>query len=414
MKVLVLGGGVIGVTTAYFLLQDGHEVTVVERHEGLADETSFANAGLIAPGHAYTWASPKAPGILLRSLFRPDQALQLRLKADPALWAWGLRFLANCTSEKVAVNTARKVRLCLYSQNLLRQLVRETEVEYDARDGGLLYLYRSPAAFEAAVAKMAILVDNGLPLQAIDPTQAARIDPALTGVRDRLAGAVYAPSDESGDAHLFTRRLGAWCAERGVVFRTGTTIERIETEGDRVTGVAPSAGRLTADSYVLALGCHSVAMARPLAVRLPIYPVKGYSATLPVGAQANAPAVGGLDEERLVAYAPMGERLRVTAIADFAGYDLRHRPADFRGMLNAMRELFPDAADYDRPSYWACLRPMTPEGTPLYGTARHRNLVFNVGHGHMGWTMAAGSGRIAADLVAGRTPGLPLDGMQVR
>lgn len=412
MKIIVMGGGVVGVTTAYCLLKDGHEVTVVERHDGAADETSFANAGLVAPGHAYTWASPKAPGILLKSLWRNDQALRFRLRLDPDLWSWSLKFLGNCRAERVAVNTARKVRLSLYSQEMLHAVVGDTGVAFDSAKGGLLYLYRTPQAFDAGIAKMRILTDNGLPLEVVDRDRAAAIDPALLPTRDRIAGGIYAPSDESGDARLFTRNLADWCAERGVRFLYGTTIRGVETASGEVTGLVTDKGTLTADAYVLALGCQSAALAKPLGLSLPIYPVKGYSVTVPVAGRNNTPRIGGVDEENLVAYAPMGDRLRITATADFAGYDKRHSLADFQTMLAAARDLFPDAADYSRPSYWAGLRPMTPEGTPIFGRARQRNLFLNTGHGHMGWTMSCGSARITADLIAGRTPAIPLDGMQ--
>ncbi|MBF5096089.1 D-amino acid dehydrogenase [Azospirillum sp. INR13] len=412
MKVIVMGSGVVGVTTAYCLLKDGHEVTVVERHDGAADETSFANAGLVAPGHAYTWASPKAPKILLKSLWRNDQALRFRLRLDPALWSWSLKFLGNCRAERVAVNTARKVRLSLYSQDMLHEVVEDTGVAFDGAKGGLLYLYRTPAAFDAGVAKMKILTDNGLPLEVVDRDRAAAIDPALLPTKDRIVGGIYAPSDESGDARLFTRNLADWCAERGVRFLYGTTISGVETAAGEVTGLLTDKGRLTADAYVLALGCQSAALAKPLGLSLPIYPIKGYSVTVPVAGRNNTPRIGGVDEENLVAYAPMGDRLRITATADFAGYDKRHSPADFQTMLAAARDLFPDAADYSRPSYWAGLRPMTPEGTPIFGRGRQRNLFLNTGHGHMGWTMSCGSARITADLIAGRIPAIPLDGMQ--
>ncbi|MGA1858291.1 D-amino acid dehydrogenase [Azospirillum sp. 11R-A] len=412
MKVIVMGSGVVGVTTAYCLLKDGHEVTVVERHDGAADETSFANAGLVAPGHAYTWASPKAPRILLKSLWRNDQALRFRLRLDPALWAWSLKFLGNCRSDRVAVNTARKVRLSLYSQDMLHRVVEDTGVAFDGAKGGLLYLYRSPAAFDAGVAKMRILTDNGLPLEVVDRDRAAAIDPALSATKDRIVGGIYAPSDESGDARLFTRNLADWCAERGVRFLYGTTIRGVETAAGEVTALVTDKGTLTADAYVLAMGCQSAALAKPLGLSLPIYPIKGYSVTVPVAGRNNTPRIGGVDEENLVAYAPMGDRLRITATADFAGYDKRHSPADFQAMLAAAQDLFPDAADYSQPSYWAGLRPMTPEGTPIFGRGRQRNLFLNTGHGHMGWTMSCGSARITADLIAGRTPAIPLDGMQ--
>ena len=414
MKVLVMGAGVIGVTTAYRLLQDGHEVAVVERHPEAAAETSFANAGMIAPGHAYAWASPRAPKMLLTSLVDKDQALRFRPSADPRLWAWSLRFLRECTAARARLNTLRKHRLCLYSQAALKAVAAETGIDYDAGAGGALYLFRSPASFERATANMAILRDDGQEMETVDADGAARIDPALAPVKDRFAGAIYCPTDESGDARKFTRGLAALCAHRGARFHYGEEIRAIATKGDRVDKVVTNRGEHRADAYVLALGCHSPFLAKPLGVTLPIYPVKGYSVTVPTAGRNRVPAIAGIDEDNLLAYAPMGDRLRITATAEFAGYDTSHTPADFVAMLAKAMDLFPEAGDYGRPSYWAGLRPMTPRGTPIFGLGRQRNLVFNTGHGHMGWTMACGSARIAADLVAGRQPEIDLDGMTLR
>ncbi len=414
MKVLVMGAGVIGVTTAYCLLKDGHEVAVVERNQSAAEETSATNAGLIAPGHSYAWASPKAPAMLLRSLWRDDQALRFKPRLDPGLWRWSLSFLRQCTAERTRVNTLRKHRLCLYSQAAFNETAAETGVAYDGENRGLLYLYRNARDFDQSVAKMAILSGGGQDLRAVDRDGIARIDPALAPVKDKLAGAIYCPTDGSGDARLFTLALAAVCAERGATFHYGSAITGIETDGDTVTGVLTDRGRQTADRYVMALGCESPLLARRLGVRLPIYPIKGYSVTLPVEAGHSPPALGGVDEDNLVAYARMGARLRITATAEFAGYDLSHKPGDFRHMLAAARDLFPEGGDYARPDYRACLRPMTPEGAPVFGLGAQRNLYYNAGHGHMGWTMACGAARITADLVAGREPEIPLEGMTLR
>jgi D-amino-acid dehydrogenase len=414
MKILVMGAGVIGVTTAYRLLQDGHEVTVVERNQSAAEETSATNAGLIAPGHSYAWASPKAPAMLLKSLWREDQALRFKPRLDPRLWRWSLSFLRQCTAERARVNTLRKHRLCLYAQAAFNDMVAETGVAYDGDNRGLLYLYRHAQDFDQSVAKMAILSGGGQDLRAADRDEIAHIDPALAPVKDKLAGAIYCPTDGSGDARLFTLGLAAICAERGAAFRYGSAITGIETTGDTVTGVLTDRGRETADRYVMALGCESPLLARRLGVKLPIYPIKGYSVTLPVEAGHSPPTVGGVDEDNLVAYARMGERLRITATAEFAGYDLSHSPADFRHMLAAARDLFPEGGNYGRPDYRACLRPMTPEGAPIFGLGAQRNLYYNVGHGHMGWTMACGAAHITADLVAGRQTEIPLDGMTLR
>ena len=411
MKILVMGAGVIGVTTAYQLAKEGHEVTVVDQAAGAAEVTSFANAGLVAPGHAYAWASPKAPKILFKSLFRDDQALRLKFSADPQMWAYFVKFLGQCNSRRAEINTKRKLRLCRYSQNLFEELVAETGVTYDGRDGGLLYLYRSPKSFEAAAEKCKILRDNGQALEAVDRERIAEIDPALAPAKEKLAGGLFAPTDASGDARLFSKALAKAAEDRGVIFAFNTTIRRIDTSGDRIDKVVTDQGDFTAETYILALGCESPLVGRTIGLKIPLYPVKGYSVTLPIAGRNGAPTIGGVDEDNLVAYCPMGDRLRLTATAEFSGYDRSHQPADFRAMLSAAKDLFPDGGDYSRLNYWAGLRPMTPEGTPIFGACRYRNLTLNTGHGHMGWTMACGSAKITADLIAGRTPEIPLEGM---
>ncbi|MDH3230973.1 MAG: D-amino acid dehydrogenase [Alphaproteobacteria bacterium] len=414
MKVLILGAGVAGVSAAWYLLRDGHEVSVVDRQPGPALETSYANAGLIAPGHSFAWASPKAPRTLMKSLWRDDQAFRFRLTPDPRMWAWSLRFLRECTAARARTNTLRKHALCLYSQQLFRDLIAETGIEYDGRTGGLLYLYRTPASFERGVANMRILAEDGQEQEIVDPDRIAEIDPSLAAARDRVAGGIYCPTDESGDAWLFTAGLARLCAGQGADLHYGRTVQALEADGDRIVRISTDRGDMAADIYVLAFGCYSSHQVRPLGVSLPVYPVKGYSVTVPLGAGGKAPAIGGVDEDNLVAYCPMGRRLRVTATAEFAGYSTRHRPADFRKMLQAIQDLFPEGGDFGRPEYWAGLRPMTPEGTPILGFGKHRNLCYNTGHGHMGWTMACGTAAVVADLIAGRTPDLALDGMKPR
>ena len=414
MKIAVLGAGVIGVTTAYELARDGHEVTVIERLPEAAAETSFANAGLFSPGHAYTWASPKAPGILLKSLYKEGQALRFKPSLDPQLWIWSMRFLRNCTAERARVNTKRKVRLCLYSQARLQHVAAETGVQYHALKGGLLYLYRDPASFERGAANTRILTEEGLELVPISADAAAGIDPALAPVKHKFAGAIHCPSDESGDCRVFTQGLARHIAEKfGVVFKYDTEITGFDTAGDEVTAVRTAAGPVAADKFVFCLGVFGPKLARQLGVSLPIYPIKGYSMTVPIGGRNNPPTVGGVDEDNLTAYSRLGDRMRVTATAEFAGYDKSFKPEDFRHMLGVIRDLFPEGADYAQPSYWAGLRPMTPEGTPIFGSGGYRNMIFNTGHGHIGWTMSIGSARIAADLVRGSKPELPLDGMMV-
>jgi D-amino-acid dehydrogenase len=323
-----------------------------------------------------------------------------------------LQFLRNCTAERARANTKRKVRLCIYSQEELQRVSAETAVQYHELRGGLLYLYRSPQSFERGATNTRILAKEGLQLRTVDRDEMARIDPALEPVKQQFAGAIFSVNDGSGDARLFTINLARYCAERlGVTFKFGTEITGFATSGDRLTGVATTAGLIAGDEFVMCLGVFSPFLAGKLGVSLPIYPIKGYSVTLPLDGHNNAPTIGGVDEDNLVAYARFGDRIRATATAEFAGYDKSHKPADFTYMLGVMRKLFPDGANYEQPSYWAGLRPMTPEGTPIFGRGRFRNMTFNTGHGHMGWTMSAGSARLTADLIARRKPAIDITGM---
>jgi len=411
MTVAVLGAGVLGVTTAYYLAKAGEAVTVIDRQPRAAAETSFANAGLVAPGHAYAWASPRAPMILLKSLWRNDTALRYRLRLDPAMWSWSLRFLANCTAAANRRNTLVKLELCKYSREQLVALRAAEGLRYDEVVKGSIYLYRDPHHYETGKQTTVLITDHGYPMEAIDMDRVVAIEPALARSRDRFAGAIFVPLDESGDCRLFTERLGEVCKKLGVNFRYGTTVQGFEAAGDKVTAVKTDRGRVVADRFVLALGSYSPLPARSLGLKLPIFPVKGYSMTVPVKNPAEAPTVGLIDEGYLVAFSRMGDRLRMTATADFAGYDTSYTAREFQTMLKVARELFPEGADYERQSPWACLRPMTPDGPPIMGGTRYRNLFMNTGHGHIGWTMACGSARMVADLMLGRKPALGFDGL---
>ena len=412
MRIMVLGGGVVGVTTAFQLLKDGHEVVLVERRPGVAEETSWGNAGMIAPGHSFVWSSPRAPMILLKSLVLKDQALRFRPSADPHLWRWSLQFLAQCTHERARRNTLRKHRLCLYSQRVLHETLAEAAVDYDRNTRGILYFYRTEERLAAGVEHMRILSDDGQETEVLDRDAVIRLEPSLAAAANGgIAGGIYCPTDETGDCGKFTRALAEACVAMGAEFRLGTEIRRIEAAGDDILGVETADGRLSADAYVLALGNHAPVFARALGVALPVYPIKGYSLTIPVGNHAAGPTIGSVDEDNLVAISRFGDRVRVTATAEFAGYDTSHKPQDFDFMLGVVRGLYPDGADYGRAEGWAGLRPMTPEGTPRFGRRKYRNLWINGGHGHMGWTMSHAAARITADLIAGREPAIPLDGM---
>ncbi len=413
MKALVLGCGVIGVTTAYELAKAGLEVTVVEREDAPAQFTSFANAGLVTPAHAYSWANPSVPLTMLKSLIRTDTSVRFKPSLDPALWRWTLAFLGQCTTRRAAVTTHRKAGLCLYSLECLKQLVAKTNIEYDRNTGGLIYSYRSQQSLDGAAAKADIMRNLGIRLEELTPDEMVTKDPALGIAKDHMAGALFAPDDESGDACLFSNELAKVCAANGVKFKFNTTIEAFETEGDRISAVVTDKGRLSAEVYVLCLGIGSAYIAKDLGFRLPIYPVKGYSMTVAIKDAQASPALGGVDEDNLLAYCPMGDRLRVTATAEISGYSNTYKPQNFTHMTRVIKSLFPGAAQFDRPEYWAGLRPMTPQGTPYFGTAKHTNLWLNTGHGHIGWTMAAGSARVTRDLILNKKPDIDLEGFLV-
>ena len=415
MKTLVLGGGVVGVTTAYFLAKAGHEVTLLEEKDALGLEASSGNAGIIAPGHSFAWASPRAPRMLWESLRGAETAIRIRPTTDIRLYTWGLRFLRECTADRARRNTLIKLRLCQYSQALMNELVRAEQIEYHAIAKGALYLYRDAAELEAGTKKMALLAEHGQKQEILDARGVAQLDPVFEPVQGKIAGAIRDVGDSSGDSRLFVENLARVCREKlGVVVKLGTRVSALRGDSDRIDAALTSAGEMRADNYVLALGVGAANVARTVGVGLPVYPAKGYSSTFPLKPGGRAPVVPGVDEKWLVGWSRLGDRLRLTSTAEFAGYDWGWTPRDFNNILKLARDLFPDAADYDRGEYRACLRPMTPDGPPILGLGRHRNLFFNAGHGHMGWTMACGTARIVADLMTGRMPALDLEGLTVR
>ena len=414
MRVIVLGGGVVGVTTAYFLAREGHEVEVIEQEDRLAGWASSGNAGLIAPGHSFAWASPTAPKMLLRSLAGAQTAIRVRPRLDPALIGWGLRFLRECTDARARANTLVKLRLCQYSQRVLEEVVAEEKLEYGARTQGVFYLYRDKEAFDLGVKRMSLLQENGQQQDILDAEECVKREPAFGAIRDQIAGAVYDRTDSSGDCAGFTEALADVCRNLGVRFRLGTRVQALISEGDRVTAALTDDGRITGDLYVLSLGVHSAEIARTVGRRLPIYPAKGYSVTFPIRDGDEPPTHGGVDEQTLVAWANFGDQLRVSSTAEFAGYSRSWRERDFNNIMSTVKLLFPKAADYSAGRYRACLRPMTPDGPPIIGFGKHHNLLYNTGHGHMGWTMAAGSARIATDIALRRRPEIDIQGMGVR
>jgi D-amino-acid dehydrogenase len=400
MRIIVMGAGVVGVTTAYELVKDGHEVVVLEGREAAGLETS-------------AWSSPQAPLILLKSLLSKNQALRFRPRADLQQWSWSLLFLRQCTHERARINTLRKHRLSVYSQEVLHETLEDCDLAYDRIDRGIVFFYRSAETLENGVSHMQILAENGQAIEVLDRDALVALEPSLAAAKHRIAGGIYCPSDETGDCNIFTQGLAGEAARRGAEFHYGTEIRGIEVEADRVARVATSTGNFSANAYVLALGNQSPILARRIGLSLPIYPVKGYSMTIPVGNHPHPPTIGAVDEENLIAISRFGDRMRLTATAEISGYGTGHKPSDFNFMLSVAEELYPEGGDYDQAELWAGLRPMTPEGTPIFGRKKYANLYFNCGQGHMGWTMAHGSARITADLIAGKEAAIPLDGMTI-
>ncbi len=411
MRVVILGGGVVGVTTAYQLQKDGHEVVLVERNSDVCLGTSWGNAGMIAPGHSFVWSSPTAPITLVKSLVLRDQALRFKLSADPRLYSWSWLFLMECTPAKARRNTLLKHRLAAYSQTILKQVVAEEAIEYDRNDRGILYFHRSQQALDAGVEHMKLLQSDGQVIEVLDRDGVIALDPSLSSAKSEIVGGIYCPTDETGDPAKFTRALAAKIVARGGAIHTDATIAQIESSGDTISKVATDKGDFRGDVYVLALGPQSPIFARKIGIRLPIYPIKGYALTIPIGNHKSPPTIASVDEHNLVAISRFGDRVRITATAEFAGYDTSHKPSDFAFMKRVTQGLYPDGADYERAEMWAGLRPMTPTNLPFFGRRRFRDLFLNTGHGHIGWTMSHGSARITADLIAGRTPAIPMEGL---
>jgi D-amino-acid dehydrogenase len=404
VKVVVLGAGVIGVASAWYLARAGHDVTVLDRRDGVALETSFANAGQISPGYASPWAAPGVPRKALKWLLMQHAPLILRPTLDPAMAAWLLATLRNCTAERYAVNKRRMVRLAEYSRDQLQALRAETGVSYDERSLGTLQLFRTRAQLDAVEKDIAVLKAYGVPYELLDRAGCVAVEPGLAQTRDAIAGGLRLPRDETGDCFKFTNALAGRAAAEGVRFAFGRRVTSLEHDGARVRAVRTSEGPVEGEAFVVALGSFSAGLVRPLGLRLPVYPVKGYSLTAPIRARERAPRSTLLDETYKVAVTRLGDRIRVGGMAEVSGYDRRPDPRRRLTLDHCLESLFPGVADLAEAQYWSGLRPMTPDSTPVVGPTRFSNLYLNTGHGTLGWTMACGSGRVIADLVSGRRP----------
>ena len=419
MKVIVLGAGVIGVTAAYELAVSGHEVIVVDRQAGPALETSFANAGEVSPGYSAPWAGPGVPLKAFKWLAMHHRPLVIRPHIDAAFIGWALAMLRNCTAARYEINKTRMVRLAEYSRDCLRALRASTGIAYDERMQGTLQLFRTQKQFDGSAGDIGVLRDNGVAFELLDRNGCIRHEPALASVRDKFVGGLLLPGDETGDCLKFTQRLAALAVERGVTFRFGTTLRKLIRGADGIDGVAVQLNgqaqteTLTADAYLVALGSYSPLLLRPIGVHIPVYPVKGYSITVPVVDASGAPESTVMDETHKVAVTRLGDRIRVGGTAELAGYTLKLHDARRKTLEHVVTDLFPRGGDIARAEFWCGLRPMTPDGTPVIGATQIRGLYLATGHGTLGWTMAAGTGRVIADVLSGRVPGIDLAGLTI-
>lgn len=409
MKIVVLGSGVIGVTTAYYLADAGHEVTVVDRQAGPALETSFANAGEVSPGYASPWAAPGIPAKAVRWLMMRHAPLILRPELNWPTMSWLLATLRNCTPARYARNKGRMVRLAEYSRDLLVDLRRETGIAYDERTLGTLQLFRTQAQLDGVYKDVAVLRETGVPFELLDAAGCQAAEPGLAHAREPVVGGLRLPNDETGDCYKFTVALAELAAAKGVTFRYGVDVRALRQAGGRVVAVDTSDGDIAADAFVAALGSYTPALVKPLGLRLPIYPVKGYSITVPIADAARAPVSTLLDETYKVAITRLGDRIRVGGMAEISGFNNRLEPRRRATLEHSLQSLFPDAGEIAGGSFWSGLRPMTPDGTPIVGPTRLPNLFINAGHGTLGWTMACGSGRLIADIMSGAPSAIARD-----
>jgi D-amino-acid dehydrogenase len=413
MKAIVLGGGVIGVSCAWHLAAAGHEVTVIERQPGAGLETSYGNAGEVSPGYSAPWAGPGVPIKAIKWLLMNHRPLVIRPHLDLGMIRWGLAMLRNCTAARYEVNKGRMVRLAEYSRDCLRDLRTATGIVYDERMQGTLQLFRTQKQLDGTAADIEVLKRYGVKYELLDRPGFIRHEPALARTQKKFVGGLLLPGDETGDCFKFTTRLAELAAQRGVAFRYGVSIERVLVEGGRAVGAVTSAGEIRGDAVLLALGSHSPKLLAPLGIRVPVYPVKGYSITVPITDAAGAPESTVMDETHKVAVTRLGDRIRVGGTAELAGYTLELHEPRRHTLEHVVTDLFPDGGDVKRAEFWCGLRPMTPDGTPIVGASGLDRLWLATGHGTLGWTMAAGTGRVMADLISGRKPEIDMDGLTV-
>ncbi|OHC48271.1 MAG: D-amino acid dehydrogenase small subunit [Rhodobacteraceae bacterium GWF1_65_7] len=404
MKIVILGAGVIGVTSAWYLAKQGHEVTVIDRQAAPALETSFANAGEVSPGYSAPWAAPGIPLKAMKWMFQKHAPLVIQPRPDLAKLSWMAKMLMNCTAEAYHVNKSRMVRLAEYSRDCLGELRSETGIRYDERTQGTLQLFRTQKQVDGAAKDIEVLREDGVPFEVLDRAGCVAAEPGLAPNADKIMGGLRLPGDETGDCFKFTNTLADMAVAAGVTFRWGVSIGRLNMDMGRVSSVETSEGRVHADSFVLAMGSYSPLLAAPLGINLPIYPLKGYSITVPIVDADRAPVSTVMDETYKIAITRLGDRIRVGGLAEIAGFDLSLNPKRQATLTHSVEDLFGGAGDQSQASFWTGLRPMTPDGTPVVGRSPIPNLYLNTGHGTLGWTMSCGSSRLLADIISGRAP----------
>lgn len=410
MKIIVLGSGVIGVSAAYVLGSRGHEVEVIERQSQSGCETSFANGGQLSFSHAEPWATPSVLPKVFKWMFRDDAPLVLRPRADLEMIKWSLNFLRNCTAGRAHANSVTLLKLGLYSKKKMEQLRTFSGVAFDNRREGILHIFSKPSDFDHAVEQARFQEKLGCPAEIADAKKCIQLEPALEHAGKPISGGIFQPLDESGDAFMFTQELAKKCvSEFKAVFNYGTTLQRINTEGGRITSVTTDKGERKADVYIMSLGSYTPIYLKPLGINVPIYPMKGYSVTFP--ANHYAPSLSLTDGEHKIVYSRLGDRLRIAGTAEFAGYNTAVRPERIAPIVRAVKELFPKCEFGDPASEWACLRPSTPGGPPIVGKTRYSNLYMNTGHGTLGWTQAAGTAALVADIIENRPTEISLEGL---
>ena len=413
MRVIVLGSGVIGVTSAYYLAKQGAQVTVLDRQSGPAEETSFGNAGQISPGYSTPWAAPGIPFKAVKWMFQHHAPLAVQL--DGSMWQlqWMMQMLKNCGADQYEINKERMLRVAEYSRDCLRTLRDETGISYENRSKGTLQLFRKDSQLEAVQRDIEVLKETGVEFELLDRDGLSKVEPALAEAKDKLVGGLHLPNDETGDCYLFTNALAEQAKTLGVDFQFNQNVEKLIVEGGEVKGVLVNGKVLTADRYVLAFGSYSRDFLKPLNLDLPVYPVKGYSLTVPIVDPSHAPQSTVLDETYKIAITRFDNRIRVGGMAELSGFNLGLNQ-DRRGTLEMVtRDLFP-GGDLEQASFWTGLRPMTPDSTPIIGRTKYNNLFLNTGHGTLGWTMACGSGKLISDLVLGQQAEISTEGLSLQ